>query len=100
MGRGVFCDYLYIENGSIIETSPVLLVLATETGLDSYIFEWTTKYNALALGFGSLFNHSTSPNVDYKLCKKDKTIKFYANKGISEGEQLFINYGYEPKEYL
>ena len=99
MGRGVFC-YSRVKKGSIIEASPILLVPTTEIGLDAYIFEWTTKYNALALGFGSLFNHSTSPNVDYKLCKKDKTIKFYANKGISEGEQLFINYGYEPEEYL
>lgn len=47
----------------------------------------------LALGYGSMFNHSSKiPNVDYRLDKENAIIHYYAGKHIEAREELFIFY--------
>src|SRR3954451_16021115 len=70
-GGGVFARRL-IRQGEVIERVPVL-VLATETlkncegwtDLAGYCFLWGNGTVALALGYGSLYNHSYQPNARY-----------------------------------
>lgn len=105
IGRGVFAT-IDIKKGTIIHISPVILIKGKElkslesTIIDHYVFGWNKTTNALALGYGSLFNHRSFANVTYILNKKKLTITFKAVKNVSAGEQLFINYGYNPLEYL
>jgi hypothetical protein len=61
-GRGVFARRP-IRKGEVIETCPVLVLPASvvedfTVGVGPYVFEWGTDTVALALGFGSLYNHS------------------------------------------
>jgi SET domain-containing protein len=71
------------------------------TILNCYVFEWNNhEKSAIALGYGSLFNHSSKKNVTYKNNYRDKTIDFVATRNIKKGQQLFINYGYNVKDAL
>jgi len=47
----------------------------------------------LAMGFGSLYNHSDSPNMDTKTDYNNFVMYITANKDIQEGEEIFISYG-------
>lgn len=104
-GRGVYATRS-IKTGEVVETSPVLTIDNWEadrigsTIFNRYVFEFNDGYKkgtALALGLGSLFNHSKNRNITYKNDLKNKTINFIATRDIKKGEQLFINYGYDIK---
>src|SRR5262249_50306245 len=60
-GRGVFARRL-IREGEVIERVPVIVLPLDEgdtgTVLPAYCFTWSRNSVALALGYGSLFNHS------------------------------------------
>ena len=47
----------------------------------------------LALGVGSLFNHSQTPNLDYRIDHNQLTIKFFAAHDIVPDEEFTIFYG-------
>lgn len=105
-GRGVYATR-DIATGELVEASPVLILDAWEanrlnpTILNCYVFEWDNfDKSAIALGFGSLFNHSTKENLTYSNNYKNKTIEYMALCDIRKGEQLFIDYGYTIKEAL
>lgn len=110
-GRGVFCNQL-IKNESIIEVCPLLVLSAddhyavTATFLVNYLFDFDKeeKKVALALGFGSLYNHATRSNAAYALDSENKTMTFYALEDIQPGREICINYsgesGKEPKEWF
>lgn len=106
MGRGVFaaCN---INKKIVVEISPCLKWnerdqdLTQNSFLRFYVFEGKTKRDSvLALGVGSLFNHSKKANVKYKYDAKRNVIVFTATRKIYKGEQLFIDYGYDPVEEL
>lgn len=98
-GRGVYATRT-IKTGELIECSPVILLddweadRITPTVLNCYVFEYGVK-TAIALGFGSLFNHSESENVTYRANFRNKTIEYAALCEIKKGQQLFVNYGYD-----
>lgn len=100
-GRGLYATRNF-KKGEIIETSPILLIEKTDIGsiettvLNTYVFEWTKNASALALGHGSLFNHSPKSNVAYMNSFRTKEIFFITTKNIKKGQQLFIDYGYDP----
>ncbi|KWU45978.1 SET domain-containing protein, partial [Rhodotorula sp. JG-1b] len=106
VGRGVFatCD---IPAGEVIEISPVLVLGEEEyTGrkkveasqLRGYVFTWGRDGSmAVALGIGSLFNHSTSPNITYSLDYTQYTISYRTAKPIQRGEELCIFYGHSVR---
>lgn len=102
MGRGVFAN-VNIKKRVIVEISPCLRFdkydndIIQDTVLRFYVFSGETKrINVLALGIGSLFNHSKTPNVKYEYDVKRNVMVFTAKRKIHRGEQLFIDYGYDP----
>lgn len=50
---------------------------------------------ALALGLGSLFNHSDPPNVSFILDTSTDSIRFVTARDIELGEELCIFYGHK-----
>ena len=97
-GRGVFAGE-DIAAGSVIEKAPVLVV-PTDTidtsPLMDYVYCWTEKTVALALGFGSMYNHSFDPNARYDDVGQKQKV-FTALRAIPAGEEITINYNGEPE---
>lgn len=102
-GRGLYAVRNF-KKGEIIEIAPVVVIDKMDadtietTMLNLYVFEWNKNSSALALGNGSLFNHSNKSNVSYMNSFRTKEIVFMTTRKIKKGEQLFIDYGYDPKE--
>ncbi len=99
-GRGVFARRL-IRKGEVIETVPVIVLPAEEVGdgsaMMSYCFEWGRGRMALALGYGSLYNHSYRPNARYDDVGL-QTKEFTALRDIEPGEEITVNYNGEPHD--
>ncbi|RPD77446.1 hypothetical protein L226DRAFT_544086 [Lentinus tigrinus ALCF2SS1-7] len=100
-GRGVYaCREIPAQ--TLIEVSPVLLFTATEyeahgkhTALDHYTFVWRDGRMALALGLGSLFNHSQRPNVSYTIDPATESIRYVTSRKVLPDEELCIFYGHK-----
>ena len=98
-GRGVFAHRVFLP-GEIIEAAPVLVIpisqrpLIAATILDSVAFEWGAEGLELAivLGFGSLYNHSSTPNAHYLKNLDGRRFDFLCVTRIEENEEIFINY--------
>lgn len=96
-GRGVFTSEP-IAAGSIIEISPVIVVPAADkalihkTHLHDYYFLWENGQCAIALGYGSLYNHAENPVAEYGMDYADQSISFYCIRSIGAGEEITINY--------
>jgi SET domain-containing protein len=97
-GRGVFT---IIHPQTIIEVAPVIVLTSKDrkeidkTALMYYIFEWQAyepKGCAVALGWVSIFNHSSPSNCDYVMDYDEQHIKIVAKQKILPGEELTINY--------
>ena len=95
-GKGVFATE-NIRKGEVIEVAPILILEFTDfidtkwNKLFEYYF-WMDDYVALALGYGSLYNHSKEPNAGYKLDQKKETITFSALKDIKKDQEIVFNY--------
>jgi SET domain-containing protein len=93
-----------IPAGSIIEVCPVIILPPDElphihqTRLHDYYFLWNEGDDpdedgcAIALGFGSLYNHASRPNADYEMDYDNESISFFALTDIGAGEEITINY--------
>jgi SET domain-containing protein len=99
-GRGIFATKDY-RKGEVVEQAEVIIFpkkeLPNDNVLAFYVFEWPGPYYALALGNGSLFNHSYEPNMIYLAYPKRAQMWFQALRRIKEGEELTINYNGDPK---
>lgn len=99
-GFGVFANKKFIKN-EIIEISPYIILEHYNTNnygvLKNYVYSIKNTSNvALSLGFGSLYNCSESPNVNFVIDSSlTRLMIFYACRNINVHEELFINYGYE-----
>jgi uncharacterized protein len=96
--RGVFAK-TNIKKGETIETCPVLIIplkdkkLIDKTFTFNYYFHWGRQNQpAIALGYGSLYNHSYNPNADYSENIKKQVIIFKAIKNIKKDEEIRTNY--------
>ncbi len=104
-GRGVFTAAA-ISAGSLIEVSPVLVLSAKDckrihkTKLHDYYFIWgdEDQYGAIPLGYGCLYNHSYTPNAQYRPDFENDTLDFFALKNIPAGEEITVNYGGDPED--
>lgn len=88
-GYGVFAT-ADIKKGEIVEETPML------SQLDPYLTDYTFGFNRqhlLALGFGSLYNHSDDPNIGHSISPQGNIITFTALRDIPEGSQCTISYG-------
>ncbi|MCE5196974.1 MAG: SET domain-containing protein [Negativicutes bacterium] len=98
-GRGVFAARDF-QQGEIIERSPVItFAKETWTQLEDtvfypYCYFWgeNLEDGALALGVGSLFNHSYHPNARFFRQQKEQIIEFVTVQKIAAGEEITINY--------
>lgn len=101
-GRGVFA-LRPIKKGEMIEKVPVLLV-PTENlvgglrnpALARFVYLWDKKNVAISLGYGSLYNHSYTPNADYDF--GPMTIIYTALRDIARDEEITINYNGDPED--
>ena len=100
MGRGVFAGRAY-RKGEVIEVCPVITlaegtVEAALGALDRYLFKWGKPEDrlAIALGYGSLYNHSADPNAAFEPRHARGEIAFRATRAIAAGEQILIDYGW------
>jgi len=99
MGRGVFTSD-YIEKGTVVETSPVIVMTAEErklldqTLLHDYIFEWGANNDecCMAMGYVPIYNHSYRANCEYEMDFNNGNINIKTVRFIKAGEELFINY--------
>ena len=98
-GRGVFARYNIIK-GKIIERCPIIEVPKhdvsnlRESILVTYFFYFGKNKErlAIALGFGSIYNHSHKPNAMFKIKQKDMIIDFIALKDIKKYDEIVFNY--------
>ena len=85
----------------MVEVCPVLLfrkpyhVLHKE--LKNFVFHWpvpegAAATQALALGYGSLYNHANPSNLRYETDAQALVMRFVAVRDIERGEELTINY--------
>jgi len=105
-GRGVFAS-TDITSGDTIEITPMLVVDSASmawvlriTPLRNYFFQWgkDRRKAAIALGFGSLYNHSFKPNAVYEKQIEKGVITFTARQDIQKGEEITINYNGHPED--
>jgi SET domain-containing protein len=98
--RGVFATR-DISKGELIHEAPVVPYLNEEhefiekTALADYVFEYGINHTAILLGYGSLFNHSYTPNATYDINFENHTFDFYAYTDIKTGDEILINYNGE-----
>jgi SET domain-containing protein len=98
-GRGVFASKA-LKKGETIEICPVMLlkgegVKLRKSELYNYYFLWDKQPDAaIALGFGSIYNHSYNPNATYKKHLEDGVVEFIAIRNINSNEEITINYNY------
>lgn len=103
-GRGVFACAPFAK-GAVVEVVPIILIRAEHwhyiepTVLERYIFNFGPEgeHAAVALGYGSLYNHSFSPNAEYIKVWEEQVIRFVALRDIHEGEEITINYNGTPE---
>jgi SET domain-containing protein len=104
-GRGIYAAR-DIKTGKCIEVSPVIVSPQTEwkylkkTILSEYYFTWGENYEhkAIALGYGSLFNHSYTPNATFVYKPDILSIAFFTTSDIKRGEEITINYNWYPED--
>lgn len=97
--RGVFAN-CKIEKGEIIESCPIIEIPKThlerlgDTVLVTYVYFFGKRKERIliALGFGSIYNHSYTPNALYKITTENKAIEFVSIREIRKGEEITVNY--------
>ncbi len=98
-GRGVFAR-VDIKRGEVIERCPVIEIpehiaaSVNESILVTYIYYLGKNKERLmlALGFGSIYNHTDSPNTKYEEKYEERLIEFIAITDIKKGDEITVNY--------
>src|SRR5258705_13216624 len=94
--RGVFA-LSAIKKGELIEQCPVMEISEddtahiTEESLVTYMYYFGKK-SVVALGFGSIYNHTDAPNAAYKENLAEQVIEFWALREIEKDEEITVNY--------
>lgn len=98
-GRGVFADK-DIPEGDIIEESPVLSIPEKSGLFINYAFKIPKmektehdKKDVVALGYGSIYNHSSEPNAEATFDSDNLIMRFTAKAPIHRDNEIFISYG-------
>ncbi len=104
-GRGVLTSKKIIRD-SLIERCPVLSLPSTQvaylkkTDLYNYYFMWGVDQSqaAILLGYGSIYNHSYTPNALYRPCLEEGVMEIVAIKNILPNEEITVNYNGTPND--
>src|SRR5207237_10466933 len=101
-GRGVFARCA-IKRGAVIERVPVAVMpikLVVDgwknPALSRYFYVWSKTTIAVSLGYGSLYNHSYTPNADYE--QGTQVLVYRALRDIKPGEEITVNYNGSPAD--
>lgn len=95
--RGVFATRAFAA-GDTVERCPVVVVPAAErplldrTNLVNYYFYWESGAAAIALGYGSLYDHSASPRARYCKDFDASVVAFVAVQDIETGCEITVDY--------
>ena len=88
-----------IPSGTSIHEAPCIRGVKKEyensmchTVLEHYLFNVASGDKLLALGYGSLFNHSGHPNVDYHVDAANLCIRYLSGHNIQTNKELCISY--------
>lgn len=106
-GRGVFAGRDY-GLGEMVETSPVAEIRCPWDELPGsvkrVVYDWgyllgdvDEHLRCIALGAGSLFNHSKTPNLAYAADGDRQALVFTATREIKLGEEFTIDYNADIK---
>ena len=99
-GIGVFASRA-IEAGEVVEVSPIIKLKwefeEMEVDLKRRVFNWERLaslpgVSAIALGYGSMYNHANPANMRYSSDFGGEAIAFIAVRAINRDEELTINY--------
>jgi len=99
-GRGVFAARDFRED-ELVETSVVVVLTVPfeqlPLPLQRMVFAWPRAdespcAQAIALGYGSLYNGANPANLRYEREFGHARVHFYAARDIASGEELTINY--------
>lgn len=99
-GRGVFAARAFKAH-EVVEVCPVVVIRSHTDAMPSevrtLVFDWEVLANvpgsnALALGFGSLYNHNNPANMRYEADPSGQSLRFIAVRDIAAGEELSVNY--------
>ena len=102
-GRGVFALRSFGE-GEVVEVCPVVLLHAPfddlPEELQTLVYDWESLAGepdtfALALGYGSLYNHDNPANLRYEADESGLLLSLTAVRRIDAGEELSVNYNAE-----
>ncbi len=103
-GLGVFALREFRE-GELVEACPVILFQCgfsdLPRALQERVFNWTVlssaaipNIQAVALGYGGMYNHSNPANMRYEARVDAQTplLLFVATRSVPAGQELTINY--------
>ena len=99
-GFGVFASEDIME-GEVLEECPLYLLDMVRGESSPCMLDYRFNYpksnswthQAIAWGYGSLYNHSNDANADWRNSEQTNTFEFYATKNIKKGEEIFLYYG-------
>lgn len=100
-GVGVFAARAFAA-GEVVECCPVVVCpppdeqRIEQTRLRGLYFTWKDDAIALALGYGSLYNHSWEPNAAYELDHRREVVRFRALRAVEAGDEVTVNYTGDP----
>ena len=100
-GLGVFSRRT-LQPGDLVECCPVVVCPAVDeavlegTALRGLYFHWEDDSIAVALGYGSLYNHAWRANARYETDFEGGVIRFFAVRPIPAGGEVTVNYTGEP----
>lgn len=94
---GVFATKDLAPN-EVIEECPVVIFRPLSEGdrQEAFLnrtFSWDDNSHALALGYGSIYNHGDDFNATFSIDRDDGVIKFVAAKPIAAGAEVLVYYG-------
>lgn len=98
--RGVFAS-ANLARGELIERCPIIyltkedyLLVKQTTLLNYYFLNEEEDRSAIALGYGSLYNYSYTPNATYQKHLDEGYIDFVALTDIKASDEVTVNYNY------
>lgn len=97
-GRGVFAARPFLK-GEVVEMAPVIVFKRCRLPkpLATIIYKWKSSAGgpyqfAIAVGYGSLYNHANPSNLVYVSDSAALVIVYFASRNIRRHEELTINY--------
>ena len=100
-----------IKADEVIERAPIILFhknsfdnFGVHPGgkhiLQDYVYMWKDGMMACVLGYGMIYNHSSTPNAFYRKIFDVPCMEYVACGDIRAGEEIFLNYypGYYAKD--